>query len=102
MFIIPMSPMQIQTSLEPKIQDLQTSTSETSVPFADVFASALANARETQAIVEQDAVDLALGKSDDLHTVMINAQKATAALELTVSLTSKAVSAYNEVMRMQF
>lgn len=102
MFIIPMTPMEVQTQIKSIEPNLQANVSNASIPFADIFASALQNARESQAIAEQDAIDLALGKTDDLHTVMINAQKATTALELTVSLTSKAVNAYNEVMRMQF
>ena len=38
----------------------------------------------------------------DIFKVMINAEKAAIALELTVQVTSKAISAYNEIMRMQF
>ena len=43
-----------------------------------------------------------MGQTDDLHNIMINAEKAAIALELTVQVTSKAISAYNEIMRMQF
>jgi flagellar hook-basal body complex protein FliE len=43
-----------------------------------------------------------MGQSDDLHNVMIQAEQAALALELTVQVTSKAINAYNEIMRMQF
>lgn len=46
-------------------------------------------------------LDLAVGGSDDLHTGAIAAVKASAAVNYTSSLVSKAISAYNELLRMQ-
>ena len=68
----------------------------------DIFQDIITQAKETQAITDQDSLNLALGQTDDLHNVMINAEKAAIALELTVQVTSKAINAYNEIMRMQF
>lgn len=44
---------------------------------------------------------LSLGETDDLHTVMIQAEQTAAAVEFTTQLTSKAVNAYNQIMGMQ-
>jgi len=44
---------------------------------------------------------LALGEIDDLHSAMIQAEQSAAAVEFTTQLTSKAVSAYNQIMGMQ-
>lgn len=105
MFIVPITQMPSISSIEETLkvgqQSQTTSSASSSIPFADVFKQALETMQETQAISEQDAYNLAMGKTDDLHTIMINAEKAATALEMTVQLTSRALSAYNEIMRMQ-
>lgn len=99
MFIVPMSGLCATTAKEEGKATLNSSQAQ--VPFADVFKEAVQNLKETDAVSKQDAYDLALGKVDDLHNVSINTAKAEMALALTVQLTTRAVSAYNEVMRMQ-
>ena len=56
-----------------------------------------------QALQETSEMDrkLALGEIDDLHSAMIQAEQSAAAVEFTTQLTSKAVSAYNQIMGMQ-
>jgi len=49
--------------------------------------------------VNQDTYNLATGKTDDMHTIMINAAKADMALQTMVQLRNKIVEAYTEVMR---
>ena len=44
---------------------------------------------------------LAAGQIDDLHTALIQAEQTAAAVEFTTQLTSRAVSAYNQIMGMQ-
>src|SRR5699024_11118850 len=44
---------------------------------------------------------LAEGKIDNLHDVMISAQKANIKIETAVEVQQKALDAYNEIMRMQ-
>jgi flagellar hook-basal body complex protein FliE len=80
---------------------IKTENHATNIPFADVFQNVFTDFQETQRVSNEDAYKLAMGNLDDLHSVMINSEKATAALELTVQLTSKAVNAYKEIMQMQ-
>lgn len=47
----------------------------------------------------QDAV---LGRVENLHDVIIAAEKAKTALNLTIEVRGKAIEAYKEVMRMNF
>ncbi len=47
----------------------------------------------------QDAV---LGRVDNLHDVMIAAEKAKTAMNLTIEVRNKALEAYKEIMRMNF
>ncbi|MEG1686286.1 MAG: flagellar hook-basal body complex protein FliE [Angelakisella sp.] len=99
MFIVPITKMPSVSSLG----ELQRAEppKPTGLPFQDILSQALDNVRETSAVAEQDAYNLAMGNMDDLHTMQINAAKAATAMEFTVELTTRAVNAYNEVMRMQ-
>ena len=70
------------------------------LPFADILKESMEQMQETQKISNQDAYDLAMGNTDDIASVMIHSVQATAALEMTVQLASRAVSAYKEVLQM--
>ncbi len=98
MFIVPITPLNLSTEIKPSVNINETENSG----FQDIFKDMIQQTQETQSIANQDSYDLAMGNTDDLHNVMINAEKAAIALELTVQVTSKAISAYNEIMRMQF
>lgn len=50
---------------------------------------------------DQKATDLAVGKTENLHDTMIASEKAETAFKLLVQFRSKAIEAYNEIMRMQ-
>lgn len=69
--------------------------------FADILRSALekTSAAEIQSDLKTEA--LAKGDIEDMHSVMIAAQKASITLEATVQVQSKVIDAYNEIMRMQ-
>lgn len=43
---------------------------------------------------------LAAGEIDDLHTLMIESEKADLALQFTLQIRNKILDAYNEIMRM--
>ncbi|QTN01456.1 flagellar hook-basal body complex protein FliE [Sediminibacillus dalangtanensis] len=69
------------------------------------FANSLKNAIDTlnnyQVESDKKTQALANGEIDDLHDVMITAQKASITLNTAVEMQRKAIDAYNEVMRMQ-
>ena len=47
------------------------------------------------------AYDISTGASSDIESAMIDATKASTAIETTVQLTTRAVNAYKEIMSMQ-
>lgn len=100
MFIVPLS--QIET-LFPVQQTggVAQQTAVAGVPFADILKNAMQNVQQTQEVSRQDNYKLALGLTDDLHTMEINSLKADAAIQYTVGLASRALTAYNEIIRMQ-
>ncbi|WP_027338686.1 flagellar hook-basal body complex protein FliE [Halonatronum saccharophilum] len=75
--------------------------SEINRSFVDTLKGSLAKVNNLQHKSNKMGNDLALGKVDDVHDVMVAAQKAKLSLDLTTSITTKAVDAYQEVMRMQ-
>jgi len=76
-------------------------TSSKNLNFADILRNALDDVNKTQKISEQMSADYAAGKIDNIHNVIISAEKASLSLKLTTEVTNKIVSAYKEIMRMQ-
>lgn len=103
MFIVPISQLTPISSIS-ETQSLDVSAvsgGNSAVPFADVLAGAVQNARETKAVADQDTYKIASGNIDSLEQIMINSSKASIALDTTVQLTTRAVNAYKEIMQMQ-
>ena len=74
---------------------------EAQAGFADTLKSAIENVNKAQVASDKQTQRLAAGKTDNLHDVMITAQKASITLEMTVQVQRKAIDAYIEMMRMQ-
>ncbi|MDN5293726.1 MAG: flagellar hook-basal body complex protein FliE [Eubacteriales bacterium] len=71
------------------------------LPFADVLKDAVAKVNDYQLQAEEMAQKLATGEIEDIHQVMIAAEKASLSLQLAVQARNKIVDAYQEIMRMQ-
>ncbi|WMJ82926.1 flagellar hook-basal body complex protein FliE [Oscillospiraceae bacterium LTW-04] len=99
MFIVPIS------ELQPIIPTAESNKSSGQIGseanFERVLKNAIQNLDDLQGISDKDAIDLALGHTDDLHNVQINTMKATTAIELTAGITSKVLSAYQQIINMQ-
>lgn len=96
--------MGIQTfSIQPmtitKFGEMKTGA-DTPSSFADILKNTIGEYQSLQHTVDVDSTALALGETDDLAQVQINSLKAQAALQTAVQLTSRAVSAYKEIMQM--
>ena len=74
---------------------------ETLPSFSDMLSAAIRDVNGLQKAAEAKNIDLAAGRVEDLSEVMIAAQKAALALQLTVQVRNKVVEAYQEIMRMQ-
>lgn len=76
---------------------------QTTNDFDNVFKAALNGLQEVnnlQQTADQAAADLAVGKVDNIHDVMIAQEKANIALQFTVEVKNKVLEAYNQIMRM--
>jgi len=96
MFIEPIAPIKgIQ------VNELNKASNEKkNISFKSIFENAIDDYKNAEAEVDKDIYKLAVGETDDLHSLMINAQKAEISLDLVIQLRNKALDAYNEIMRM--
>ncbi|MFC7372168.1 flagellar hook-basal body complex protein FliE [Fictibacillus iocasae] len=69
--------------------------------FKDALSSALNSVNEAQRQSNIATEAMITGKTDNLHQVMIAAEKASITLQTAVEIRNKAVEAYQEMMRMQ-
>lgn len=101
MFIVPITRMSSIESILGQQQTTVATNTAANMPFSDVLSQAFTEAAKAQEIAAQDTRDLALGKDVDPHMLTINSARATTAIEFAVELTSRAVTAYNEILKMQ-
>lgn len=69
--------------------------------FATILKNALNNVSKAEHASNEKTQLFAAGKIDNLHDVMITAQKASITVETAVQIQQKVIDAYNEIMRMQ-
>ncbi|AMW33458.1 flagellar hook-basal body complex protein FliE [Fervidobacterium islandicum] len=70
--------------------------------FSKVLSEALKNVNDQQKNVEKLTDDFAMGKVSNIHELIVEAEKASISLRLTVEVRNRIVEAYREIMRMQF
>ncbi|MGB5158645.1 flagellar hook-basal body complex protein FliE [Desulfobacterium sp. N47] len=76
-------------------------TSNNSTGFKEVIKNAIDNVNSTEKEGDKSIVNLLQGK-EDVHTTMINLQKAEISMKMLLSVRNKALEAYKEIMHMQF
>lgn len=72
-----------------------------SITFSSYLKDALDKVNSYQIEADNYKKLLATGDVDNLHDVMIATEKASIAMQLTLSIRNKVVDAYREIMRMQ-
>ena len=86
------------------IKPLEAPKPEQKGLFESFFDAAMKVYGETNESVLQSEklyVDLATGKTDDVLSVILAQEKATASLNFTVQVTSRIIEAYREIIRLQ-
>lgn len=101
MFIVPMSSIINVNNVESgnSEKNLSQKNGDSYTGFKEILENVINNVEQTEAVTKKDAYDLSIGEMDDMHTMMINAFKADAALQTMVQLRNKFLEAYSEIMR---
>ncbi len=79
----------------------ETLPKEEVMTFGEYLTDALKKTNALQLKADERTAALAAGKVEDISEVIVAAQKAEIAMQLTLQLRNRAVSAYQEIMRMQ-
>ena len=100
MFIVPISSaiQPVESLFDDDKKIVQTEEDDTP-KFSDVFKEIFHEVQETQTVVQEDSVRLALGEIDDLHTIYNNMTKASIAVDTFVAVKDAAVNAYNSILQ---
>lgn len=87
------------------LAEMRAGTSAASEPkeagFSSFLQKSLNDVNQLLADSDKKSLDLATGKSENLHDAMISFEKAETALKLMMQTRNKALEAYHEIMRMQ-
>ena len=73
--------------------------------FSDIFSTAVDNINTTNSYLsdaENEEIKWSLGETDNTHDLTIALQKASTSLQYTVAVRDRVISAYKELMQMQF
>ncbi len=84
-----------------RVHDTLSKKQNDQVSFSSVLKHAIEDVNKAQVLSDQKTDAFLTGKIDNLHDVMITAQKAGIMLETSVQIQQKAIDGYNEIMRMQ-
>jgi len=101
MYLVPLSNLPSLQGLAPAGEQNQQAQQAGKPSFSNIMQQAIETLEQTQQVSAQDSYNLAMGDIGDLHTMMINTVMETAAIETAVQVTSRAVSAYKEILQMQ-
>lgn len=69
--------------------------------FLEMLKDGLKEANTSMKVSDKASMDLASGRSDNIHETMLAAAKAELAFNMMVQLRNKGIEAYQEVIRMQ-
>lgn len=87
--------------LAPVPPDANNAISKTSKDFGDILKAMLEEVNETQLAGEEAVKNLQSGKAKHLHEVMIAVEEADISLRMLVQMRNRALTSYEELMRMQ-
>ena len=79
---------------------IKSEASQTFDSFFQSYMDVLNQTSASQLSYEQLQIDYATNKTDDMLSVILAQQKASASLNFTLQVTNRIISAYQEIMRM--
>lgn len=80
----------------------RSAATKATTSFAQTIEDSLSTVNDMQLEKGKMIQDFASGKSQNVHELMISLQKAGLAMDMTSAVRNKVMSAYQELMRIQF
>lgn len=84
-----------------KHQGGQVATNESGQSFTDLLKDGIKEVNTMQKVSDKKSMEIASGKSGELHEAMLAATQAELTFNLMVQVRNKALEAYQDIMRMQ-
>ncbi|MBN1114106.1 MAG: flagellar hook-basal body complex protein FliE [Oligoflexia bacterium] len=69
--------------------------------FTEMLSDSVKKVEDLQREADKAMINLATGKTEDIHETMIAVNKAEIAFQLMTQIRNKAIEAYKEIMKMQ-
>jgi flagellar hook-basal body complex protein FliE len=88
-------------SLYPPKNSDNNAVAKSSAGFDDMLSSMISKVNDSQLAGDQAVTQLQSGDAKHLHEVMIAVEEADISLRMLVQMRNKALTAYEEIMRMQ-
>ncbi len=87
--------------METGLRRPEVSTTGTGDSFGKMLTRAVGSVDQTMKTSEQGIQDFVAGKTENVHEVMIDMQRAQLSFQLMVEMRNKAIETYQEISRMQ-
>ena len=87
--------------VQPSVPQSKGPAADARQGFGAMLKNALDDVNQKHIQADQAVADLVAGKSQDIHNIMIAAQKADIGFQLLMQVRNKVVGAYETIMRMQ-
>jgi len=88
-------------TVTPQPPTSESAVTKSSNAFGDMLKSMVNDTNQAQINGDQAVENLQAGNAQHLHEVMISVEEAEISLKMLVQMRNKALTAYEEIMRMQ-
>ncbi|MBN2008066.1 flagellar hook-basal body complex protein FliE [candidate division KSB1 bacterium] len=93
-------PLNFPGTALPQVTSQAKKDDDPTASFKDTLKQVMNEINDDQITAKESVQKFLNGEIEDVHEVMIAAEKASVALELTVEVRNKLIDAYTQVMRM--
>ncbi|PLX91389.1 MAG: flagellar hook-basal body complex protein FliE [Desulfuromonas sp.] len=96
-----MKDISIDTHLKSMMPTLSGPAQRAQSGFAEMLTQAIDGTNKAQLDADKAVTDLATGKAENLHEVMLSMEEADVSMRMLVQIRNKVVDAYKEIIQMQ-
>ena len=100
-FITPLTSMPTVSSLDKDSNNLSSNEENSELSFSETLKQKIQNVKDLEQKSLDSAYAVSIGQTEDIEGAMIDATKASVAIETAVQITTRAVNAYKEIVQMQ-
>ena len=100
-FITPLTSMPTVSSLDKDSNNLSSNEEKSELSFSETLRQKIQNVKNLEQKSLDSAYAVSMGQTEDIEGAMIDATRASVAIETAVQITTRAVNAYKEIVQMQ-